>query len=414
MSSQKALLNTLTFYHWDETLFDTMQVPEGMEKDDIVENILLQTSEFPLIIGDFKTLKFSIGLWSRHRVDIWQHLLDTTQYEYNPIENYNRHETVEEEMAHTGSGSVRGDGGTDTTVYSRDLEHSGEFTESTTDSEEINRESTQTDSGTDTVTNSGTDTTTNSGSDIVTDSGTDTVTNSGTDLVTLSGTDTTSETVSDDIQESGTDVTIVDELTIDSKTGTDTTTESVAPFNSGGLTTHTVTEQDYNNTLQTDHDSDTRLTHGKKTEEDISKSGSTTYGKEESTQHGLATDTDYGKVETTQHGHVEALQHGQQVDTDYGKIENVTGEETRSGEGSRTGSDTKTESEGGTETYTHRTGNIETRDFKDARSFETFAHGNIGVMSTQDMIKQEREIAIFDVIDVITQDYIKEFCVAVY
>ena len=41
-------------------------------------------------------------------------------------------------------------------------------------------------------------------------------------------------------------------------------------------------------------------------------------------------------------------------------------------------------------------------------------HGNIGVMSTQDMIKQEREISRFSVYDAISDEFMREFCIAVY
>ena len=40
--------------------------------------------------------------------------------------------------------------------------------------------------------------------------------------------------------------------------------------------------------------------------------------------------------------------------------------------------------------------------------------GNIGVTTTQEMIKQEREIAVFNTIDFITNSFKKRFCVMVY
>lgn len=40
--------------------------------------------------------------------------------------------------------------------------------------------------------------------------------------------------------------------------------------------------------------------------------------------------------------------------------------------------------------------------------------GNIGVVTTQSMIKEEREIAYFNLIDAITEDFKKRFCLLVY
>lgn len=40
--------------------------------------------------------------------------------------------------------------------------------------------------------------------------------------------------------------------------------------------------------------------------------------------------------------------------------------------------------------------------------------GNIGVVTTQSMIKEEREVAYFNLIDAITEDFKKRFCLLVY
>ena len=92
MASQKAMINTMMFYHWDETLFNGMSIPAGIDRNVVVAAILEETSDFPVIITDLETLRFSITEWSKHRVDIWEHFLETTRYEYNPIENYDRTE----------------------------------------------------------------------------------------------------------------------------------------------------------------------------------------------------------------------------------------------------------------------------------------------------------------------------------
>ena len=59
---------------------------------------------------------------------------------------------------------------------------------------------------------------------------------------------------------------------------------------------------------------------------------------------------------------------------------------------------------------THGTTVTESRE----GSHELHAHGNIGVMSTQDMIKQEREIALFNLYDIIIDEFKQRFCIMVY
>ena len=115
MASQKAMINTLMFYHWDTTLFNNMSLPEGLDRQAVIDSILLETSDFPLVISDLETLRYSIELWSKHRVDVWQKLYETTQFEYNPIENYDRIEETHDDLYETGYGTVKGDGGEDKT-----------------------------------------------------------------------------------------------------------------------------------------------------------------------------------------------------------------------------------------------------------------------------------------------------------
>lgn len=118
MASQKAMINTMLFYHWDNSLFDDMQIPAGIDKDLVVSSILEETSDFPVLITDLETLRFAISQWSRHRVDIWARMLETTEFEYNPIENYDRTETENSTTTHTGSGTVKGDGGEEKVISS--------------------------------------------------------------------------------------------------------------------------------------------------------------------------------------------------------------------------------------------------------------------------------------------------------
>lgn len=254
MASQKAMINTMLFYHWDETLFNAMSLPAGVSRDDVVASILEESSDFPVIITDLETLRFSINKWSAHRVSIWEHLKATTEYTYNPIHNYDRSETESQTVTHTGTGSVKGDGG--------------------------------------------------------------------------------AETVTSHIANTGTDTTAISESTSDTRSGSDITYEGVSAFNESGYNDHTKTQIDYGAADDTSHSVDQSLSHG------------------------LTTDR----------------------------------------------SDTKTSLHG----------DVETRNFTDSYHKTVSVSGNIGVMSTQEMIQKERDIADFDIVDIITKEYIKKFCIVIY
>lgn len=52
------------------------------------------------------------------------------------------------------------------------------------------------------------------------------------------------------------------------------------------------------------------------------------------------------------------------------------------------------------------------RDAKHTRSGR--AHGNIGVTTSQQMIQSEREVAIFNIYDIIAESFVENFCLMVY
>jgi len=87
------LLSIVTLYNWNNTLFDDMEIPVEVDKEILIDNILLELGELELLYNDFDMMKFAIGRWSKKELKVWNDLYETTILEYNPIENYNRTET---------------------------------------------------------------------------------------------------------------------------------------------------------------------------------------------------------------------------------------------------------------------------------------------------------------------------------
>lgn len=90
--ARTADLSPLGLYEWDNTIFDLMQIPSELDKNTLVKNILRETAELEVLYPNPVVFKNLIALWSAKNLDVWQRLYNTTQYEYNPIENYNRYE----------------------------------------------------------------------------------------------------------------------------------------------------------------------------------------------------------------------------------------------------------------------------------------------------------------------------------
>lgn len=102
------MLDLITAFNYDNTIFDNLQLPSSMNKDDFINNLLLETAELELLYSRPDFLKFAIGVWSKKELDIWEKLEATLHYEYNPIYNTDRTvtETVTEEK--TGKRNIDG------------------------------------------------------------------------------------------------------------------------------------------------------------------------------------------------------------------------------------------------------------------------------------------------------------------
>ena len=85
---------------YDPTLFDGMVVPEGVNKQSVVDTILLKHGDTPLFSPDPAVMKYYIDVWSKKRLDQWLRYYNLLQAEYNPIENYDRIEEHEDYFTH--------------------------------------------------------------------------------------------------------------------------------------------------------------------------------------------------------------------------------------------------------------------------------------------------------------------------
>lgn len=93
---------------WDGSIFDNMQLPEGVALEDVADHIIYKYGDTPLMTPDPELIKFYIGRWSARRLPLWERYKTAIELEYNPIENYDRQErsTRTPNLRHTQSGSV--------------------------------------------------------------------------------------------------------------------------------------------------------------------------------------------------------------------------------------------------------------------------------------------------------------------
>lgn len=112
--------------NYDPTLFDNLVIPEGIDRETLIDNILLKSDEFEVIYADFDFNKSLIGLLSKkwyRTIEKWYAAL---QLEYNPIENYDRYEEYTDKGISSGNVSAHdttqasGNGTTQTDVSAFD------------------------------------------------------------------------------------------------------------------------------------------------------------------------------------------------------------------------------------------------------------------------------------------------------
>lgn len=118
-------------YDYDGSIFDRMQLPEGVNRDLTLDAIFSKYGHTPLFRPDPSWLKYYIGSWSLKNAYTWSKLYATMTVEYDPIANYDRTETTTdtrtmstkggEDEAINRKGSVT-DTGTATTTEDRSEE----------------------------------------------------------------------------------------------------------------------------------------------------------------------------------------------------------------------------------------------------------------------------------------------------
>lgn len=104
----KALLSILALYNMDDSIFDNMQLPSGVNKQTIIDGIMMDCMELEILYPDADSIKTLIGIWSRREIDTWQRIYNASIAEYNPIENYDRHQTDTREETHSGNDVTTG------------------------------------------------------------------------------------------------------------------------------------------------------------------------------------------------------------------------------------------------------------------------------------------------------------------
>ena len=168
------LLSIMGLYEYDNNMFQGLQVPEGLNREAVINEILLQCAELEVVYPNIDIMKLAITTWSIANQYTWEKLYDTIVVEYNPIWN------VDANVNESRSGSE-----------SRDITRAGTGSNNRT----VNLADNETVNITDTESVKGFNSDTWAESRKNTKAGTDNVAHTGTDNIAISD----SESVNDDV-----------------------------------------------------------------------------------------------------------------------------------------------------------------------------------------------------------------------
>ena len=112
MSSAK--ITTVGFYQYmnayNNDLFGLLNLPPGIDKDTLVNNIMLRGGEFEVVYSNPDFYKSAIGLWSNKHYRTFEKWINALNIDYNPLENYDRMEEWSDSVSRTNTGTVSDSG----------------------------------------------------------------------------------------------------------------------------------------------------------------------------------------------------------------------------------------------------------------------------------------------------------------
>lgn len=148
------------FYQYDKTLFDNIALPDGIEKENLVAEIMKNSGDLYPYHQVLEYLKHNINYWFARRLFDFGRMYDALRTEYSPIENYDRKENITRDYENSGSDKASTTLGSTTTssnVGSNDNENKvsayneTDYTNREKDIQSYNSTVTNTGSGTDTT-----------------------------------------------------------------------------------------------------------------------------------------------------------------------------------------------------------------------------------------------------------------------
>lgn len=130
----KINISIIGLYNYKPEIFEGLTLPEGIDKDVLINEILIKCGNLSLVYPDADFMQLAITNWATSEQDVWTRLYRAFTEDYNPIWNVDgitrENRTIDNTSNGTGVDSVKG--------FNSDTwaEHDKSDTDSTSNTEE--------------------------------------------------------------------------------------------------------------------------------------------------------------------------------------------------------------------------------------------------------------------------------------
>lgn len=393
----RATVTPLSLYMLDNSVFDGLQLPTmptnptdypdlyvqgfALDRDVLVNNILMETGEMDCIYPDPDFFKFAVTQWSKKELHVWQALYNTLFYKYNPL--WNKDGTIKE--------------------TAQDL---------------TSKETAGTRSGTRSRTEDSTDTIRETDTHNLTDLRTADLETEISDSTDNTGTQQTVRTLTGQEARDGDVHTVVTGETTNTGTVQDAGTETDATTHGGSVTTSGTTSTEnkvaaYNDSIYQNRDkSDTtsqQTVTDTSTINENKTTGNTRTNNLTEDRSDITQVDDNTVIDTTES---ENNTRTDNLAEDYHSVRAETGTDTIAHTGTLGRQGDNTRSTEGSEEESEETSGTEEESLD--HTLTRTESGNIGVTMTTQLIAAQRELVQLNFYDLIVERFKERFCLLVY
>lgn len=93
-------LTLIGMYNYDNSIFDGLTFPAGINKQTAVDEIMLRSGEFEVNYPQIDFMKMAIAHWGEKHFRTFQKWIDALNIEFEPLYNYDRYEEYDDTRKH--------------------------------------------------------------------------------------------------------------------------------------------------------------------------------------------------------------------------------------------------------------------------------------------------------------------------